>query len=58
MLSLLGLLGAVLDLVVSFLGFRVGVKRPADNRDGHLDLVVSAIVQRELRQQIVIYHEG
>ena len=46
MLSRLGLLGAVLDLVVSFLGFRVGVKRPADKRDGRLDLVVSAIVQR------------
>jgi len=46
MLSLLGLLGAVLDPLVSFLDFRVGVKRPADNRDGRLDLVVSAIIQR------------
>jgi len=42
----------------------VGVKRPAANRDGFLDLVVSAIMQNsvllqgQLQQQIVIDDKG
>ena len=64
MLSRLGLLGAVFDLGLSFLDFLVGVNRPAANREGFLDLVVSAIMQNsvllqgQLQQQLVINDKG